>query len=104
MAKFDPELNRLLAQAAQVQEPAAEMPFGFDTRVVALAREKMRAEGRDSLQLRSLLRRVAVLAVVVTALSSGAAYWQLNENDDLAEPLTNVYAMADNAIEADFFQ
>ena len=104
MAKLDPELNHLLECAARAEAPAPEMPYGFDTRVLALAREKRQADGRERRQLKSLLRRVALAAVVVTALSSSAAYWQLRENDDLAEPLSNTYAIADTAIDADFFQ
>lgn len=105
MAKLDPELNRLLARATDGADKAdAEMPYGFDTRVVALAREKRNADWRESVQLKRLLRRVALAAVVVAVFSSGAAYWQLSENDDLAEPLSNSYAIADTAIDADFFQ
>lgn len=104
MAKFDPALNRLLRSAAQSVEPTPEIPYGFETRVVALARAERGADGRENLQLKNLLRRVALAAVVVIAFSGSAAYWQLSENDDLAEPLTNVYAMADTAIDADFFQ
>lgn len=103
MAKLDPELNHLLECAARAGAPAPEMPYGFDTRVLAWARENRHADGAHG-QLKSLLRRVALAAVVVTALSSSAAYWQLRENDDLAESLSNTYAIADTAIDADFFQ
>ena len=104
MAKLNAELKRLLERAARAEEPAPEMPYGFDTLVLAVAREKRHTEWREHGQLKSLLRRVALAAVVVTALSSSAAYWQLSENDDLAEPLSNTYAIADTAIDADFFQ
>ena len=104
MARLDPELNRLLERAARGAEPAPEMPYGFETRVLALAREKRSADWRENLQLTRFLRRVVLAAVVVTAFASSAAYWQLNENDDLAEPLSNAYAIADTAIDADFFQ
>ena len=103
MAKLDPELNRLLERAARAAEPAPEMPYGFETRVVAWARENLHADSARG-QLTSFLRRVALAAVVVTALSSSAAYWQLSESDDLAEPLSNTYAIADTAIDANFFQ
>ncbi len=105
MAKLDPDLNRLLAQAAAVPDDATtEMPFGFDTRIVALAKEKRSAEGRESRQLNTFLRRVALAAVVVTAFASSAAYWQMSENEDATESLANAYAIADTAIDADFFQ
>jgi hypothetical protein len=30
-----------------------------------------------------------------------ATYWQLEENDDLAEPLSNAYAFVDTAINSE---
>lgn len=96
-------LERLLERAARVEIPAPEMPYGFDTRVVALAKEKRGASWQEN-GVKLLLRRVALAAVVVIAFSGSAAYWQMSENDDLAEPLSNVYAMADTAIDVDFFQ
>lgn len=105
MAKLDPELNRLLANAAQAADDASiEMPFGFDTRIVALAKQKRSIEGRESRQLNTFLRRMALAAVVVTAFASSAAYWQMTENEDVTEPLSNAYAIADTVIDADFFQ
>src|SRR3954451_7386908 len=97
----DPELDRLMrAAAAAPNERPAEMPFGFDTRVLALARGE---RGNDA-WIASLIRRVAVAAMVVTAFASAAAYWQMSENDELAEPFTNTYAIADNAIDMELFQ
>lgn len=105
MAKLDQELKRLLETAARAPaEPMPEMPFGFATRVVALAREKRAVDRRENRIVARLFRRVALTAVVVTVLSASAAYWQMNENDDLAEPLTNAYAIADTAIDVEFFQ
>ncbi len=102
MAKPEDELNRLF-QAARGSEAELEMPFGFGTRVVALARETQKADGNESRHLARVLRRVALTALLVTALSGGAAYWQINQNDDLNEPLANAYAIADNAIETNAF-
>ncbi|MGI8437121.1 MAG: hypothetical protein ACR2NX_09490 [Chthoniobacterales bacterium] len=102
MAKSEDELNRLF-QSARGPEAEPEMPFGFATRVVALARETQKADGSESRHLARVLRRVALTALLVTALSGGAAYWQINQNDDLNEPLANAYAIADNAIETNAF-
>jgi len=45
MSDFD--LARLLRSAAQAgDEPPAEMPFGFDTRVIALSRQNGNGNGR----------------------------------------------------------
>ena len=105
MAKLDRELNRLLAGAARAAgEPAPEIPFGFDTRVVAFAREKWAADRVEARIVTHLLRRVVVFGLLLTAVSASAAYWQISENDDLAEPLSNSYAIADTAIDAEFFQ
>lgn len=105
MANPDPKLDRLLRAAARADDPPVEMPFGFDTRVVALARaQAKRGEFGNGWELARLLRRVAVLAVVLTAVASSAAYWQLSENREIGEPLSNAYAIADNAIESEFFQ
>lgn len=106
MPQHDPKLERLLRAAAQRNDAApAEMPYGFDTRVVALARAHRRASGHDTgWELGRLMRRVAVGAVIITAFASSAAYWQMTENQDINEPTSNAYAIADHAIEAEFFQ
>src|SRR3712207_5203904 len=107
MAKHDPDLDRLLRAAAPPQPDAesAEMPFGFDTRVVALARQKRGAgEPNGGRKLARFLRRVALVSVVVTAFASSAAYWQMSENQEIGEPTANAYAIADNAIEAELFE
>ena len=106
MAKRDPNLERLLRAAAHHDDAApAEMPFGFDTRVAALVRAQRLASGESGgWELARLVRRVAIGAVIVTAFASSAAYWQKSENQDINEPTSNAYAIADNAIEAEFFQ
>lgn len=97
----DPDLDRLLRAAAQQPEPAPDMPFGFDSRVLANARGEKLASGRDAWELVRLLRRTAVAAAVVILFSSSAAYWQFAQNDEAGEELTNAYAIADTAIEAE---
>jgi hypothetical protein len=100
----DSNLDRLLRSAARTEEPAAQAPFGFDTRVVALLRAA-RGESRGALQeFASLARRVAAVALLVTAFAGVGAYWQLSENAADDEPLTNAYAIADNAIDSDLLQ
>ena len=107
MAKPDPNLDRLLRAAAmrEANSEPASLPFGFDTRVVALARPQTRSGhlngGRELVRF---LRRVALVSVVITAFASSAAYWQVSENEALGEPLSNAYAFADNAIESEFFE
>ncbi|MDQ6654509.1 MAG: hypothetical protein M3Y80_01665 [Verrucomicrobiota bacterium] len=99
----DRDIERLLRAARSAADGSApEMPFGFDTRVLARAR----GEERHTVawQLAPILRRVAFAATVVTACAGAAAYWQMSENDDLGEPLTNAYAIADNAIDLEVFQ
>src|SRR5439155_13738569 len=76
----DVDLDRLLRAAAQTKEDApAEMPFGFDTRVVALSRRN----GNGAL-FGALLRRVAFAATAVIVLASPGPYFQFNRNGDLS--------------------
>jgi hypothetical protein len=102
----DAELRRLLRAASAAEQGETEMPFGFDTRVVALARAQSRARGNgsDTWELARLVRRTALVALTITACASAAAYWQIRENDDLGEPLTNAYAIADSAIDYELYQ
>jgi len=99
----DSELRRLLEAARAAEEAEPAMPYGFDTRVLALARTRRLARGNDTWELARLVRRIAFSAVVVTACAGAAAYWQMSENDDLGEPLTNAYAIADNAIDLELY-
>ncbi len=106
MSQLDQKLHRLLqaAAAAPAREEEPAMPFGFETRVVALSRAARGANGRETGQLMGFIRRVTLVAVIVTAFASSAAYWQLNENDAQDESLTNVYAIADSVMEPELFQ
>ena len=93
------QIDRLLQSAAQANEeiPAA-MPFGFDTRVVALWRAGMpKANG-----VMQLLRRVAVLSMAVIVISTIAAIREANQSREIRESLTNEFAIADSAIQDEF--
>lgn len=100
MREADDKLERLLRAARGGEEPRSNAPFGFDTRVVARWRERR----NSAPELLRLVRRVALVAAIVTALASSAAYWELARDEEAAEPDGNVYAIADTAIEAGVFQ
>jgi len=93
------QIDRLLQSAAQVnQEVPASMPFGFDTRVVALWRAGMpKANG-----VMQLLRRVAVLSIAVIVISTIAAIREANQSREIRESFTNEFAIADSAIQDEF--
>jgi hypothetical protein len=103
MDKRESELQRLL-RAARGESSAPEMPYGFDTRVVALARATQRERGREAPAVARFFRRIAAAAVTVALFASAATYWQLEQNDELGEPLSNAYAMVDNAINSEFVE
>jgi hypothetical protein len=93
------QVDRLLQSAAQAEEkvPAA-MPFGFDTRVVALWRAGMpKANG-----VMQLLRRVAVLSMAVIVISTIAAIREANQSREIRESFANEFAIADSAIQDEF--
>ena len=96
------DLDRLLHSAAQAGEaPAAEAPFGFDTRVVASWRSGQ-GPATDVADLTRFLRRTGVIAFAVLVLASAAAYQQFSDNADRSTAQTNEYAIADAEIQAEF--
>jgi hypothetical protein len=97
----DDNLHRLLRSASQTDEenPAA-MPFGFDTRVVALWRSSLPA-GNGVVQL---LRRVAVLSAAVIVISTVATFREANQSREIRESLTNEFAIADSVIQDEFLK
>ncbi|MFN2509454.1 MAG: hypothetical protein ABR589_11865 [Chthoniobacterales bacterium] len=97
----DRDLDRLLRAAAGAMDADAEMPFGFDTRVLA-AREAGAADDIEAWELARLLRGIAVFSFVLALLASSAAYWEVTQNTDEVEPFSNAYAIADTAIAAEF--
>ena len=97
----DHEIDRLLRSAAKTgDEDPAEMPFGFDTRVVAL----WRALGVKPNGIASLLRRVALLSAAVIAISTLAAFRELKQSREQSNDFTNEFAIADTAIQDEFSQ
>ncbi|MDQ2867963.1 MAG: hypothetical protein M3R59_06065 [Verrucomicrobiota bacterium] len=84
-------LQRLLQAAAGESEAPAAMPFGFDTRVLALARSA--APDRF---IALLTRRVAMIALAVIALTGAGLYQASASSNDLPSE----YTMADNAIQS----
>ena len=93
------QIDRLLQSAAQAdEEVAAEMPFGFDTRVVAL----WRAGAPKANGVMQLLRRVAVLSIAVIVISTIAAIREANQSREIRESFTNEFAIADSAIQDEF--
>jgi hypothetical protein len=97
MSDFD--LARLLRSAAQAGDEAPpEMPFGFDTRVVALSHRN--GNGRA---MSGLLRRVALMAAAVIVLATAGAYLEFNSTDSLFAS-GNEFAIADSAIQDEVAQ
>ena len=97
----DHEIDRLLRSSAKVSDEApAEMPFGFDTRVVALWRGLTAKPNGIS----SLLRRVALLSSAVIVISMLAAVRELKQNQEQSNDFTNEFAIADTAIQDEFSQ
>ena len=92
-------IDRLLRSAAQTDEEVpAEMPFGFDTRVVAL----WRAGTPKANGVMQLVRRVAVLSITVIVISTIAAIREANQSREIRESFTNEFAIADSAIQDEF--
>ena len=97
----DHEIDRLLRSAAKTgNEAPAEMPFGFDTRVIAL----WRGLAANPNGISSLLRRVALLSTAVIVISTLAAVRELKQSQEQSNDFTNEFAIADTAIQDEFSQ
>ena len=95
-------LTRLLKLAAAAKEEAdVNVPFGFETRVIAGWREVKLSGNGD---LARFIRHVALTAIAITILAGVATYRQVNEDDEISEPLTNDYALVDSAIQRQLLQ
>jgi hypothetical protein len=92
----DVDVDRLLRAAALTGDaPAPAMPFGFDTRVIALWRANADAA---SLGLARLLRRVALVAGGIMVIATAATYVEATQSRESSEPFANEFAIADSAI------
>ena len=101
MGTPDSELNRLLRAAAHSSESEPiDMPFGFDTRVVARWRALRSASASASGEFARMFKLVGAMSILVTIFAGAGAWWQFRQNNELGEPLTNAYAIADTAIDA----
>ena len=76
-----PDYWKRLAETAQRApvEPAAEMPFGFDTRV--LAGWQAQREGEEAVPWARLLRGALVCASLIMLLSLAMNFQSLKEGD-----------------------
>jgi hypothetical protein len=98
MKKSDLQLDRLLrAAAAGPVEPREEMPFGFDTRVLAALRGLGKS---DAVAVGRLVRRVVLLSLGVIVIAGAGLYRELRQPDDTGSFFANEYAIADNEIGA----
>ncbi len=90
----DSALDRLFrAAAATLSVAPNEMPFGFDTRVLA----GLRADVRDLVDVGQLVRRVVLLSLAVIALATAGFVNELRQFEDPGEAYDQ-YAIADSAI------
>ena len=97
----DQKIDRLLRSAAQAREEVpATMPFGFDTRAVAL----WGARAKKPNGLTPLLRRVALLSAAVIVISTIATVREARQNREIGESFTNDYAIADSTIQTEVLQ
>ena len=92
-------IDRLLRSAAQAdKEVPGAMPFGFDTRVVALWRAGVpKANG-----VMQLLRDVAMVSIAIIVISTIAAIREANQSREIRESFANEFAIADSAIQDEF--
>ena len=89
-------LERLLRAAAakKEQESPNEMPFGFETRVLAGWRSGF---DHDLVDVGRLLRRVVLLSLAVIVFAAAGVVHELRGFEDPGEAYDQ-YAIADNAI------
>jgi hypothetical protein len=92
----DSNFERLLRAAAETRRDRPnEMPFGFDTRVLAGWRSGWSG---DFVPVGRLLRRVVLLSFAVIALAGAGVYDELRQSEDPGDLFLDQYAIADTAI------
>ena len=91
----DVDFDRLLRAASKAKDEApAEMPFGFDTRVIALSRRNGNGGAFGA-----LLRRVALAAAAVIILATVGAWLEFDRDGDAIAAFGNEFAIADSVIQ-----
>ncbi|HEV3394293.1 MAG TPA: hypothetical protein VG103_12385 [Chthoniobacterales bacterium] len=94
------DLDRLLRNASRAKDEApAEMPYGFDTRVVALSRRN-----GNGAAFAMFVRRIAVVAAAVIVFATAGAWFEFNQNGDGIEGISSEFAIADSAIQDEMTQ
>ena len=89
------DLDRLLRAASKEKDEApTDMPFGFDTRVIALSRRN-----GNGAAFGALLRRVALVAAAVLVLATAGAWLEFNRDGDPIVASGNEFAIADSVIQ-----
>jgi hypothetical protein len=103
MKTRDHAVERLLRSAGQVRdERDVSVPFGFETRIVALWRAGNPLAGGNGIA--RLVRRVAVLAAFVILISGAASFREFSETRDIFEPGADEFLIADSAIQNEFYR
>ena len=95
MKRAEEILQRLLRTAAAQPSSSRQMPFGFDTRVLAHSRE---AGANGSALVGLLARRATMIACAVIALAAVGLYGS-SASDPNADA-TNEYGIVDSAIQS----
>jgi len=100
MKAGDHVLGRLLRSASQVRdEKEVSVPFGFETRIVALWRAGSLPTGNG---IARLVRRVAMVAAFVILISGAASFREFSETREIFEPGTDEFTIDDSAIQSEF--
>jgi len=97
------DVDRLLRSAGRAQQPDAEIPFGFETRVVAGWRSGQ-GTGKNLADLSRFLRGAGAIACAVLVVFGTAAWRQYREETRFASLATNEYAIVDTAIQTELSQ
>ena len=95
MKNVDEILRRLFRAAAWNGEAEPQMPFGFDTRVLAMVRD---GATNGSVLVALFARRAVAISLAIIVLA-GAGVYSASQTARNAE-LTNEYGIADNAIQS----